>query len=318
MAASLLTLTVLAQAVSLAATSAAAATAAPETSNAGRAPGTLDGEALVSRWPQVASLVNSAARGLSKVVPADLALPSPAPAQAREAPPQGDGWEARFARGVHGSKAVTEAGADPAGRWVVDKGCSGAGVPALMLQAEELMLAADDAPAAKQREKTAERALRLYHHAKWLAEQNLARAAEWRYREAHRLARQSRRSVLAAHALSRLGYFLMHWRRHDEAREVLRQSELLTKKSNPLAPYLYGVLERRAAGADAERLRLAEDRILSSEEQPSEELETERQQLLRDIRYWQAAEGSPRRCTDSFDAAQVVICLLGHAAFRLR
>ena len=48
-------------------------------------------------------------------------------------------------------------------------------------------------------------ALRLYYPAKWLAERNHATAAEWRYREASRLALQTRRKVLAAHALGRFG-----------------------------------------------------------------------------------------------------------------
>lgn len=263
-------------------------------------------------------LVNFAAKGLHMIMPLNRQPSSTTPLPPAEEVPQGDGWEARFARGVHCSKLVVDGGDGAEGRWAVDRKGSGVGVPAQMLEAEELLLAAEEAPAAKQREKTAERALRVYNHAKWLAERNLATAAEHRYREAHRLAKQSRRSVLAAHALSRLGYFLMHWRRYDEAREVLRQSELQSKKSNPLAPYLYGVLERRAAGPDAERLRSAEERILNSQDLPSEELEVERKQLLAEIGYWRAAEESPRRCLEAFDAAQVMICLTGHAAFSLR
>jgi len=94
---------------------------------------------------------------------------------------------------------------------------------------------------------------------------------------------------------------------------VLRESEQLNKKSNFLAPYLYGVLERRAAGPDVERLFRAEERILSSREQPSDELEAERQELVKQIGYWRAAEFSARRCVETFDAAQVMICLTGHA-----
>jgi len=263
-------------------------------------------------------LVNMAAMSLHGVVPADTPMPVAAPEQVEEALPQGDGWEARFARGVHRSKMITDVADVPVDHWVMDRKGSGAGVPAQMLEAEELLLAAEEAPAAAQRERTAERALRIYGHAKWLAEQNLQRAAEWRYREAHALARRSRRSVLAAHALSRLGYFLMHWGRPGEAREVLRESERLSRRSNPLAPYLYGVLERRAAGADAERLRLAEERILNSEEQPSEELEDERRRLLEEISYWRAAESSPRSCLEAWDSARVLACLLGHAAFAWR
>ncbi|CAK8990401.1 Protein roadkill (Hh-induced MATH and BTB domain-containing protein) [Durusdinium trenchii] len=76
-----------------------------------------------------------------------------------------------------------------------------------------------------------EPALRLYYHAKWLAERNHATAAEWRYREASRLALQTRRKVLAAHALGRFGYFLIHWNRRHEAKEVLRESRRISSKS---------------------------------------------------------------------------------------
>merc|ERR1719414_278094 len=110
----------------------------------------------------------------------------------------------------------------------------------------------------------------------------------------------------------------MNWGRIQEAKEALQESERLSKKSNPLAPYLYGVLERRDAGPDAERLRTAEERILGAEEQPSEEVEAERQQLVQEIGFWRAAEDSPRKCLQSADVAQVLICLSGHVAFALR
>merc|ERR1719203_1501233 len=104
-----------------------------------------------------------------------------------------------------------------------------------MLRAEQLLRrgASEATPAKKIAEKRAEEALRLYYHAKWLAERNLAKAAEWRYRESSRIAKEAKRSVLAAHSLSRLGYFLMHWGRMDEAREVLLASEKLSVKANP-------------------------------------------------------------------------------------
>lgn len=291
--------------------------AAHEPANAGHARGPTNGEAGL-QWISFAPLKDFAAKGLNWIMPIQRQTPPTAPLPPTEEVPQGDSWEARFARGVHCSKLAVDAGEEAVGAWAVDRKGSGVGVPVKILEAEELLLAAEEAPAAKLKEKTAERALRVYNHAKWLAERNLARAAEYRYREAFRLAKQSKRSVLAAHALSRLGYFLMNWRRYEEAREVLRQSELLSKKSNPLAPYLHGVLERRAAGADAARLRQAEERILSSQEQPSDELESERQQLLGEIGYWRAAEASTAGCFETFDAAKVLICLTGHAVFSLR
>jgi len=311
----LLALLAFAQVLAAAATGVDSAVAR-DPAHAGHSHRSLDVEASGSKWPRATSLMNAAAKALHLIMPMEGSWSSDTAAAPEVELPEGNGWEARFARGLHRSKMLTEAGDNAVGHWVVDQKGSGAGVPARMLEAEDLMLAAGDAPAEKQRrEKTAERALRVYHHAKWLAEHNFARAAEWRYRHAYGLARQSRRSVLAAHCLSRLGYFLLHWRRRDEALEVLRESEQLSKRSNPLAPYLLGVLERQLAGPDTERLRSAEERILGSEEQPSEELEIERHQLMKEINYWRAAVDSPRRCFEIFDAAQVIVCLLGHAFF---
>lgn len=226
------------------------------------------------------------------------------------------GWENRFAWGIYYSKLAVEALESSAGRWTFDSEGSQAAVPERMLRAEVLLRdsSAEASPAKKQQEKRAELALRLYYHAKWLAERNLAAAAEWRYREASRIAKENKRSVLASHALSRLGYFLMHWRRYDEAREILRVSEKINTKANPLAPYLLGVLERQVAGADVERLRAAEDRILAAQKQPSEDLETQRLQLHEEISFWRVAEESPWKCFETYNVAHGLICLCGHAA----
>lgn len=225
--------------------------------------------------------------------------------------PESAGWEAQFAWGLYHSKTACMRGS--AGRWALDRKGSRAGVPQEMLRAEELLdSAVRGAPAEEQRKKLAERALRLYYHAKWLAERNHATAAEWRYREASRLALQTRRKVLAAHALGRFGYFLIHWNRRQEAKEVLYESRRISAKSNPLAPYLLGVLERQDAGADLERLKAAEELILNGSEQPSEDLEAERQAMVKVIHYWREAQASTRNCFASADAAFVAICLIGH------
>jgi hypothetical protein len=228
-------------------------------------------------------------------------------------------WEAQFKWGLFHSKQVVDS--KSASDWVTDELFSGAAVPKQVVHAEELLLAgADSAPTEKlQREKTAERALRMYYHAKWLAERNFPKAAEWRYRESAKLAKKCRRSVLAAHALSRLGYFLMHWNRRQEAREVLMESEQLSKKSNPLAPFLIGVLDREAPGSDAE-LRAAEDKILAASELPSQELNEDQMQLVKEIRYWRAAEAAPsmRQCLiGAGDIANVLICLIGRVLFQV-
>lgn len=225
--------------------------------------------------------------------------------------PESAGWQARFAWGMYYSAKALQAGEDD-GPWTRDAG-SGAGAPKQMLRAEELLRAAcEEAPEQQQKAHVAQWALQVYYHAKWLAERSQATAAEWRYREAERLARSCRRTVLAAHALSRLGYFLVHWRREDEAREILAESERLNTKANPLAFYLIGVLERKASGADVARLMAAEDRILLAEEQPSEDLEVQRRRLSEQIKYWRRAREGPSHCFDAPDIAHVTICLVAH------
>lgn len=231
--------------------------------------------------------------------------------------PLSESWEARFAWGMYYSKMACLAAEHRAGSWALDRQGSWAGVPQQMLRAEELLAeAVEAAPEEQQRGKLAERALRLYYHAKWLAERNHATACEWRYREASRLAHKSRRNVLASHALGRLGYFLMHWRRIDEAKEVLQDSRRLSQKSNPLAPYLLGLLDRQASISDVARLRNAEELIIHSGEQPSADLEFERQNLIQEITYWREATDSVMSCWSTSDAAHVAICLLCHLFFR--
>lgn len=230
-----------------------------------------------------------------------------------------DGWEARFAWGLYHSRVACLAGEHSIGSWALDTLGSNAGVPQLMLRSEELLAeSCTEAPQDQQRTKLAERALRLYNHAKWLAERNHAKAAEWRYREASRIARQTRRNVLASHSLGRLGYFLMHWGRIDEAKEVLQESIRASSKSNPLAPYLLGLLNRQDSTSDTTRLLEAEEMIISAGEQPSADLEAERQQLIEVIDFWRKSETSPSNCIATSDVAHLAICLVGHLCLRLR
>lgn len=227
-------------------------------------------------------------------------------------------WQDKFAAGVYESKRAVEFNDKNCGSWVTDPS-AGAAVPARMLRAEIFLQAVEKASESEGwKAKTAERALRVYYHAKWLAEHNYARAAEHRYREAAHLARTCRRTVLASHALARLGYFLVQWKRQAEAVTVLEESMKLNIKSNPLAPYLHGVLERKVAGGDVERLREAEAFIMSAGEQPSEELEAERTKLVDEISYWREAEGDSRHCAAGSDAAYVLICFFGHAVAFLK
>lgn len=245
----------------------------------------------------------------------DIRLAEFAPAASSQVP-----WEAKFSSALRESDVAMAAATDAdAGTWTSDSVSSG-GVPARMLAAEEAMAQALEAvPQGKvHREKSAMLALRIYNHAKWLAERNHAAPAEERYMKAKDLALRAKRSVLAGHALSRLGYFLMRWGRFAEAREVLKESHAISKKSNPLAPYLLGVLERKAAGADLERLRAADALVLSAEEQPSEELEQERRRLVEEIRFWREAEANPTKCADGATVAHVLICFAMNAALAVR
>lgn len=229
-----------------------------------------------------------------------------------------DAWEAAFAKGVLESKALVDGDDKHVGTWTTDVK-SGGTAPLRMLQAEDaLQVGLEEAPIDRWKEKAAEQALRIYYHAKWLAERNYVRAAEHRYRAAADLARECRRSVLASHSLARLGYFYVQWNRHDDAASVLKESIQVNLKSNPLAPFLHGVLERKAAGSDMDRLKSAEEYILNSEEQPSDELEIERQNLIGEISFWRQAETSSKHCFASADSAYMLICLCGHAVLSLK
>eukprot|EP00429_Kryptoperidinium_foliaceum_P062278 CAMPEP_0176088668 /NCGR_PEP_ID=MMETSP0120_2-20121206/44396_1 /TAXON_ID=160619 /ORGANISM="Kryptoperidinium foliaceum, Strain CCMP 1326" /LENGTH=368 /DNA_ID=CAMNT_0017422525 /DNA_START=90 /DNA_END=1196 /DNA_ORIENTATION=+ len=278
--------------------------AAPEAARPNRTRSPQDGGSSPA-----SGAADGGSRGGSKSV-------APGPPIEPTVPENSTDWEDAFLWGLYYSKLVVEASEWPTLMWMYDGDGSLAAVPNHMLRAEGMLASAARAasPASKKREKLAEAALRMYYHAKWLAERNYARAAEWRYREASSVAQEAKRSVLAAHSLSRLGYFLMHWKRPDEAREVLRASEKLNIKSNPLAPFLYGVLERQAAGADVERLKAAEERILSAGKQPSDELEADRQDLIREIGFWRLAEESPRQCLKAHDLVQALICGWVHLA----
>lgn len=218
-------------------------------------------------------------------------------------------WESQFSQGVRESETMLACDETSVGSWVRDVGRSASVVPQKMLLAEELFLEAfSTMPEGKRKEKQAEQALQIYNHAKWLAEHNYATAAEWRYRESARIAKQCRRSTLASHALARFGYFLTQWCRYDEAHAVLEESMKLNTKKNPLGPYLFGVLDRQRAGSDVARLRAAEELILNSAEQPSEDLENQRRQHIADIMYWRNAELEPARCFETSSVTHLVIC----------
>merc|ERR1719210_156870 len=136
-----------------------------------------------------------------------------------------------------------------------------------MLQGETLSVGSD------QLERAAVRALRLYQHAKYLASNHHDAAAELRYRAAAELAAANHRSKLAAHAMTRLSYFLTLRGRHEEALNATQ--EALNHTEDPLAVLLQVRLRRRLGElkTDAE-LSLAEEQLGEIVGQlPSETLE---------------------------------------------
>lgn len=185
-----------------------------------------------------------------------------------------------FTEGEELSKLAVAAQGGEVGFWAT----GAEGVPEQMLRAEELMGRAMHAARGVFRQETlgSSRAFRLFHHAKWLAERGHTKAAERRFREASHSAGVHRRSVLAQHSLARLGYYLTQWGRRDDALEALRDSRKFSHfdtERDPVAPFLFGALEREVVGDDIDKLREAEELILAATEQPTDELEE--QALLR-------------------------------------
>jgi tetratricopeptide (TPR) repeat protein len=229
-------------------------------------------------------------------------------------------WEKSFEEGIRQSRLASsrESAHGIGHRWVAKYARSGA-VPAEMSNAERLM-ADSIAQAPESSARDQQRlifATRLYYHAKWLAERQQVTAAEERYLRSKELALELQNEDLAAHSLSRLGYFLTIWGRPDEARKVLNEAvEVAQSKPNNVASYLLGKLERKVATSivDLDRLLEADSRILSSHKVPSKDLEDERLQLISEIRYWQNAEVSLTKCFESDNLVHIMICGAAHVA----
>jgi len=230
-------------------------------------------------------------------------------------------WQQQFNLGLRESEAAVNATCEvSAGRWVPD-GMSGAGVPLRMLYAEDaLSKSSMAAPDTQRKEKSLLYALRLYTHARWLAERQHATAAEQRYRAAAEVALREERPELGGHALARLGYYLMGWGRFAEARLVLKEAASYAGEENPAASFLHGVMERRFAiqMGDAQALYAADALILDSGKQPSKQLEEERRNIVKEIHFWKDASNSREKCLSSDDAAHFVICGLLHAVVHVQ
>jgi len=200
----------------------------------------------------------------------------------------------------------------PETSWALDT--VGYYVPADIAQLElQLLQAEAEVPSEELEEFSASRALQLYQHAKSLALAHHDAAAEWRYRECARIARSTNRRKLAAHSLSRLGYFLMLRGRYKDA--LATATEALEQDDDPLGAYVEAAM-RRSLGhlKDSEeidavlaKLELLQGRL------PSQGLEQQRAETYNEIAWWRDVSiGGFKDCLAANDAARFVICSTSH------
>jgi len=204
--------------------------------------------------------------------------------------------------------------AAPSSGWSSDASMGGTShkVPAALAKAEALMLKGEEASLDERQrtERGAQRALRLYQHAKSLALMHHDGAAEARYLEAAKVAAANQRQQLAAHALTRLSYFLSLRSQQRRALELSEQA--LTHWNDPLAQYLKASMQRTLgelrSGVDV----AAAEALVSSltERLPSESLEKERASMHHDLELWRyaAAEGGLGVCFALGDSARFLLC----------
>lgn len=202
--------------------------------------------------------------------------------------------------------------------WVADTGSTHA--PSEIVQAEALMLAGEEASEASVKsDLAAARALRLYQHAKMLALKHHDSAAEWRYVAAADLAATNRRQQLAAHALSRLAYFLSLRGRKEEAVEMSAKA-LEHGKDDALAQFLQASLKRTLGELQTtEQIHVAEKQLsVTAGKLPSKTLEDQREAAHTEFVWWRkvATEGM-HVCLHAWDAAQMLICFLSGIAYQL-
>lgn len=196
-------------------------------------------------------------------------------------------------------------------RWVPDGNSSRGYVPQDIAKAELFLKDAEGRSIGKSRgDRGAMRALRLYHHAKYLVRQQLDTAAELRYRLSAAVAVGHRRKKLAAHSLARLGYFLVIRGRQETALEAVMEAQSYSK--DPLAVYL-GATLRRSAGVlqTTEDVEAARAEISSvSGKLPSQALERQRGEQHQELEWWaHVSQGTAWACLQAQNVAHVFICL---------
>lgn len=211
--------------------------------------------------------------------------------------------------GISGQAATFFASGQSEPSWVQD--AAGLYAPEHLVKAELLMKNGEEGSLSSERfDRGASRALRLYQHAKFLALKHHDAAAEWRYRASAEVAAANHRQKLAAHSLTRLGYFLMLRGRQNEAVEVIKEG--LEYFEDPLGLYLQASL-RRSLGQlqTAHEIQEVEDQVAAVEGQlPSKALEDQRAATHNELQWWrEAANGSFITCFSAHDAAKFFICV---------
>lgn len=211
--------------------------------------------------------------------------------------------------GISGQAATFFGSSHREPSWVQDS--AGLYAPEHLVKGELLMKNGEEGSLSSERfDRGASRALRLYQHAKFLALKHHDAAAEWRYRASADVAAANHREKLAAHALTRLGYFLILRGRQNEAVDIIK--EALDYFEDPLGLYLQATL-RRSLGKlqTAHEIQEVEDQVAAVQGQlPSKALEDQRTATHIELQFWrEAANGSLLTCLSAQDAAKFFICV---------
>lgn len=214
--------------------------------------------------------------------------------------------------------------------WLQD--AAGVSAPPAFVHAERLLKGGErnTASPAIRSDRAALRALRLYRHAKVMALRHHSTAAVWRYRAAAKLAIANRRSRLAAHSFTRLGYFLYLGGELAQAFAAVSEALAINTDSSDdggdgaLAQFLQATLSRRLGElrSEADGRRAEEQLLAVAGKMPSQALEAERLAAHGDLVAWRNAAAAPswslhrsRQCSMVGDAARFLICMLCSVAF---
>lgn len=225
-----------------------------------------------------------------------------------------------------------------ADRWALD--ARGLHVPSDVAKAEELLLRAEqEAEGSQQRSSMASvRAARLREHGKllekWRGQHDAA--AEWRYTASAEIASAAGRPQVATSALNRLSRLHMANGRFEQAAVMAAKGVQLSPSDATArfwlataavhAPQVAASVLLREDGQhdpksdvlppvfDAARWELAE----LAGQLPSEDLEAQRVQVLREFEAWVAAKtGGVSACFGLHDAARTLICLATKVAYAI-